>query len=216
MRLHLLRHGQTHANVSGALDTAVPGRDLTELGQAQARAASGPLGERGLDAIHVSRLVRTHQTAAPTAQALSLTLTITPGLEEIGAGDLEMSTVPADAKTYLTTVAGWIEGDLDRRMPGGESGHEFLDRYNAAIASIAASGATSALVVSHGAAIRAWTTLRTRGAGERWHDPLHNTACITVTDSDAGWDLVDWHTHAIGGHLLEDASATDPTGHAPE
>ena len=32
MRLFLLRHGQTHGNVSGALDTAFPGLDLTDLG----------------------------------------------------------------------------------------------------------------------------------------------------------------------------------------
>ena len=40
MRLLLMRHGQTHANVSGELDTAHPGVDLTDLGRAQAVAAS--------------------------------------------------------------------------------------------------------------------------------------------------------------------------------
>ena len=40
MRLLLMRHGQTHANISGDLDTAHPGVDLTDLGRAQAVAAS--------------------------------------------------------------------------------------------------------------------------------------------------------------------------------
>ena len=35
-----MRHGQTHANVSGELDTAHPGLDLTDLGRAQAAAAA--------------------------------------------------------------------------------------------------------------------------------------------------------------------------------
>ena len=35
MRLLLMRHGQTHANVSGELDTAHPGLDLTDLGRAK-------------------------------------------------------------------------------------------------------------------------------------------------------------------------------------
>ena len=38
MRLFLVRHGQTHANVARRLDTAVPGLDLTDEGQAQALA----------------------------------------------------------------------------------------------------------------------------------------------------------------------------------
>ncbi|KTR37372.1 histidine phosphatase, partial [Curtobacterium oceanosedimentum] len=38
MRLLLIRHGQTPANVSGVLDAEVPGPGLTELGQQQADA----------------------------------------------------------------------------------------------------------------------------------------------------------------------------------
>ncbi|MGN6780504.1 MAG: histidine phosphatase family protein, partial [Marmoricola sp.] len=63
MRLLLLRHGETHANVSGELDTAAPGEDLTPLGQAQAEAAATVLADRDIDAVFVSVLVRTQQTA---------------------------------------------------------------------------------------------------------------------------------------------------------
>ena len=90
MRLLLMRHGQTHANVSGELDTAHPGVNLTDLGRAQAVAASKALSEVPLDAIYVSSRVRTHQTAAPTAQGRGLELTVLEGLEEISAGDFEM------------------------------------------------------------------------------------------------------------------------------
>ena len=37
MRLFLVRHGQTHANVARQLDTAVPGVDLTDTGREQAQ-----------------------------------------------------------------------------------------------------------------------------------------------------------------------------------
>jgi len=67
VRLLLMRHGQTHANVSGELDTAHPGLDLTDLGRAQAVAAAKAIAGERLDAIYVSSRVRTHQTAAPTA-----------------------------------------------------------------------------------------------------------------------------------------------------
>ena len=43
MRLLLMRHGQTHANVSGELDTAHPGVELTDLGHTQATTAAQAL-----------------------------------------------------------------------------------------------------------------------------------------------------------------------------
>ena len=45
-----MRHGQTHANVSGELDTAHPGLDLTDLGRAQAVAAARALADEQIDA----------------------------------------------------------------------------------------------------------------------------------------------------------------------
>ena len=39
MKLVLMRHGQTNANISGALDTAEPGAPLNPEGLRQARAA---------------------------------------------------------------------------------------------------------------------------------------------------------------------------------
>jgi broad specificity phosphatase PhoE len=67
MHLLLLRHGQTGSNVIGALDTAVPGAPLTELGERQAAAVPGAL--QPIDSITVSTLLRTQQTAAPLAAA---------------------------------------------------------------------------------------------------------------------------------------------------
>ena len=60
MRLLLVRHGQTPANVAGALDTAFPGLGLTPLGQAQAEAVPAALADERVAAVHASRLVRTH------------------------------------------------------------------------------------------------------------------------------------------------------------
>lgn len=213
MKIYLLRHGQTTANVSGSLDTAEPGPSLTDLGRAQARAAADVLHERGVAGVFVSRLVRTHQTAAPLFERLGAEPTTVPGLEEIRAGDLELSTDPGDARIYLTTVASWIEGSLDRRMPGGENGHEFLERYDSAMTTIAGAGHPSALAVSHGAAIRAWTAIRAKGTDGEWRQPLHNTACLTLTTRASGWQLLDWNPEPVGGHLLDDPAATDPTGH---
>ncbi|WP_110180400.1 histidine phosphatase family protein [Nocardioides solisilvae] len=219
MRLLLLRHGQTTANVTGSLDTGAPGPDLTDLGRAQAAAAARALGARGVEGLFVSRLVRTHQTADPLASAAGLARDELPGLHEIAAGDYERATDHDSVRGYLTTVHRWVHGELDARMPGGETGREFLERYDADVARVAETGAATALVVSHGAAIRAWVAARVpdvAGSPEAT-SPLHNTGLVTVEGDPArGWRLVEWHADPVGGHLLEDGTAPDPTGEPVE
>lgn len=213
MRLFLLRHGQTHANVSGALDTAVPGLDLTDLGRRQAKAASRALAAEGIGAIAVSTLTRTRQTAEPVAIDLGLSPVEHDGLREITAGDFEMRTDEDAVLGYLGTVADWLDGTLDRRMPGGETGLDFLSRYDEAIASTCAADVDAALVVSHGAAIRTWVTHRASGDHAPIHEGLHNTGCIILDGSpDDGWTITSWGREPIGGTWLDDEQAPDPTG----
>ena len=215
MRLLLMRHGQTHANVSGELDTAHPGLELTDLGQAQAVAASKALADETIDAVYVSSRVRTHQTAAPTADDRGLRPTQLEGLEEIDAGDFEMRSDHDAVAGYIGSVATWLEGDLTHRMPGGETGEEFLARYDAAVRTIVEAGHDAALIVSHGAALRTWVSTRMEPHPDAppATQPLHNTALIVLEgDVDAGWRMVSWQGHPVGGEYLEDPTAEDPTG----
>lgn len=210
-----MRHGQTHANVSGDLDTAHPGLELTNLGQAQARAASQALAGEHLDAIFVSSRVRTHQTAAPTAEVRDIAPTQLDGLEEIAAGDFEMRSDHDAVAGYIGSVATWLEGDLAHRMPGGETGEEFLARFDTAIRIIVDAGREAALVVSHGAALRTWVSTRMEPHPDAppTTQPLHNTALIVLEgDFDAGWELVSWQSEPVGGAFLDDETAADPTG----
>ena len=210
-----MRHGQTHANVSGELDTAHPGLDLTDLGRAQALAASRAIADERLDAIYVSSRVRTHQTAAPSADARRLPLTELAGLEEIQAGEFEMRSDHDAVAGYIGSVATWLEGDLAHRMPGAETGEEFLARFDAAVRTIVEAGHGAALVVSHGAALRTWVSSRMEPHPEAppATQPLHNTALIVLEgDVDSGWRMVSWQGHPVGGAYLEDPTAEDPTG----
>lgn len=216
MRLLLLRHGQTHGNTSGALDTAFPGHDLTELGVRQAEAAARVLAPTGIDGIYVSPLVRTHQTAAPLVKATGIEPVVVDGLREIAAADYEMATDEASILGYIGTVADWIEGRFDTRMSGGENGHEFLARYDAAVRGILEAGHGTALVVSHGAAIRTWVASRASGSATHAMatEGLANTALIELEgDLDSGWSILSWAADPIGGSFLDDEAAPDPTGH---
>ena len=190
MRLFLVRHGQTHANVARQLDTAVPGLDLTDEGRAQARALADRLGAEDLGAIYTSDLVRTQQTAAPLAEMLGLEMVVLPGLREIQAGDYEMST---DWQPYIDAVIRWRE-DPEHTIPGGDSGARFLARYDEAIARIASDGHESAVAVSHGAAMRVWCSV-SFGLAPDFFDGrrLDNAHVVTMEgEPGSGWRLLAW------------------------
>ena len=198
MRLFLVRHGQTHANVARQLDTAVPGLDLTNTGRAQALALAERLRGEDLGAIYVSDLVRTHQTAEPLAAALGLGLIVLPGLREIQAGDHEMST---EWEPYIEAVARWRE-DPTHAIPGGDSGVGFMSRYDAAVRQIAQDGHESAVAVSHGAAMRVWCGVQL-GLPVDFFDTrrIDNTLVVTMEgDPDEpvdGWRLLAWGDEPI-------------------
>lgn len=209
MRLFLVRHGRTPSNVDRLLDTAFPGADLDAVGRAQAAALPGRLAGVELDALYASDLVRTQQTAAPLASERGLAPTILPGLREIAAGDQEMW---PRWDAYVGVLTDWARGDLGSARPGGESGVEFFARFDDAVAEIAASGARSAALVSHGAALRMWVGGRVGGIepAEVAHRTLGNTAIIAIEgDPAAGWRLVSWDE---GTELPDGADAPAPRG----
>ncbi len=212
MRLLLLRHAQTPSNVSGQLDARTPGPGLTDLGERQAEAVPDALAGVPIDRIAVSTLLRTQLTAAPLAGRRGLDPVITEGVEEIGAGDLSMRSDAEAWQGYRETVTAWALGDLDRRMPGGQDGWEFMERFDAAIAGIAATGSENPVVVSHGGAIRAWAWHRTGGGALTGTTPLSNTGLVELDgDPGSGWRLVSWPSTPVGGAHLIDAEASDPT-----
>lgn len=217
MRLLLVRHGQTPANVRGELDTAAPGPGLTELGRRQADAIVDALGHEPIAAIYVSKLRRTHDTAAPLAAALGLTPIELPGTHEIEAGDVEGRSDRESVHTYLRTIFAWGSGDPSVAMPGGPDGHAFFARFDEAIAGIVAAHPADATVavVSHGAAIRVWTGARVRHLGDGFtaENHLENTGVVVIDGSpEAGWTALSWAGLPVGGAELDDPTAIDPTG----
>ncbi|MFC4244626.1 histidine phosphatase family protein [Gryllotalpicola reticulitermitis] len=219
MRLLLIRHGQTPSNVLGSLDTATPGPGLTELGEQQAAAVPDALRDENIQGIYVSRLLRTQLTAQPLSDARAIDAAVLAGVHEIEAGDLEGRTDTESVKAYIAPVIEWGSGRLDARIPGGHDGHEFFGRYDAAVAEVAAAHDDTAVIFSHGAAIRAWVGARALNVSGEFtlKHPLDNTG-IAILEGDAGrgWNLISWAGAPIGGEQLADAAAADPTGEALE
>jgi probable phosphoglycerate mutase len=114
-----------------------------------------------------------------------------------------------------TIFSWWV--DTDARIPGGENGTEFFGRFDAAIEQITAEHDGTVAVVSHGAAIRAWTarsSVNLDADFSRTHQ-LDNTAIVVMEGSPThGWVTTQWDGAPVGGVELADASAPDPTGEA--
>jgi len=215
MRLLLIRHGQTPDNVLGELGTTVPGPGLTDLGREQAAALPAALAGEGIGALAVSTLVRTQLTAAPLAAALGLEPTVLDGLREVEAGELELRSDHEAVDAYLGTVLRWVDGDLDARVPGAEDGHVFFRRYDTAVETALAGGEAVVALVSHGAAIRGWAGRRATNVDASFvrDHQLANTGVVVLEgDPEAGWNVVEWAGTAVGGALLDDPAASDPTG----
>lgn len=216
MRLLLLRHGQTPANVDGILETSIPGPGLTDLGRRQALAVPAALEDERIDGIYISKLVRTHETAAPLVETLGIEPVQLDGLHEIDAGDLEGKRDWDSVKAYLSACYAWAS-DLSVRMPGGPDGHEFFERFDASIAEVERRHGPdgTAVAVSHGAAIRVWCGGRVANLGPDFtrDNHLDNTGIVILEGSMAdGWTALSWAGMPIGGPVLIDTTDHDVLG----
>ncbi|WP_394280773.1 histidine phosphatase family protein [Corynebacterium sp.] len=194
--LILLRHGQTTSNVARALDTALPGAPLTELGQQQARDVGPELMDRyGPNAVVTSEALRARQTGQLAFDPFFDHIPAVSGLQEITAGNHEMQNSFEAHESYHGIVHSWFDGSSDQAIPGGEDAHQFLHRYQGGVAEALRGEASSAVVVSHGAAIRMFA-VRAAGIDPEFavRNPLPNCRFVVLnpTDTFGQWELVRW------------------------
>jgi probable phosphoglycerate mutase len=191
VRLLLVRHGQTAANVARALDTRPPGAPLTDLGHEQAAALADRLADEPVTAVYASTATRTQQTAAPLAARLGLEVVVLDGVHEVFAGDLENRSDGAALEQFEAVYAAWKRGELDARLPGGESARELRDRFAAAVAGIRAGASGSVVLVSHGGAIRLGVAALIGDTAEAAY--IGNTGVVVLEAvPDGGWHLEHW------------------------
>jgi broad specificity phosphatase PhoE len=153
------RHGENIANLTRTFSYRVFDGDLTDRGIAQA----GQLAETlraaapGPGRLVCSPLRRARQTAEIVSARLHLPVAAElDDLREINVGDLDGRNDDDAWQVYQATLAGWRSGQLGQRFPAGESGYELAARIGRALRAVAKeAGAEHAVVVAHGASIRA-------------------------------------------------------------
>jgi probable phosphoglycerate mutase len=166
------------------------GGSLTQVGRGQARALGDRLVRRGVAHVWTSTYARAVQTAEIAAAELGVGVTTREGLREFSVGSM------ADSRAedpFAETYAAWLAGDLDRRLPGGETGAELRHRMHHVLHEIAqAHRGETVLVISHGGLMR--LTLPLVLTREPADPParLANCAVVEVTVDDHHWTCVHW------------------------
>jgi 2,3-bisphosphoglycerate-dependent phosphoglycerate mutase len=139
--LLLVRHGASEAYVDGTLFPLVGGRGdppLSADGADQSQRVCARLAAAGIDAIYVSNLRRTAQTAAPLATRLRLNLQVEVDLREVHLGEWEGGVFRKNvADGHPISVRMLAEERWDV-IPGAESSAALAARVRAAIGRLAA------------------------------------------------------------------------------
>ena len=156
--LLLVRHGESEPAYPATPFPLADGRadpGLAPEGAEQAelvarRLASGP----AIDAIYVTSLRRTAQTAAPLARLTRLTPRVEPALREVGLGDWEgglYRKMVAESHPVALRMRAEERWDV---IPGAEPAAEFAGRVRGAVARLAAAHPGQRLAVfTHGGVI---------------------------------------------------------------
>jgi 2,3-bisphosphoglycerate-dependent phosphoglycerate mutase len=155
--LLLVRHGASMAWAPGRDFTLADGHgdpDLAPDGVEQAEKAAARLAAEHIDAIYVTPLLRTQQTAAPLARLTGLQPVVEPDLREVYLGEWEGGVFRqkiADADPVAMRMFELERWDV---IPGAEDGDAFSARVRAAVMRLAAAHPDQRVVaVTHGGVI---------------------------------------------------------------
>lgn len=154
----LVRHGASQDAVPGEAFEMIEGHGnppLSEIGQQQARLVGARLAQSPPDALFITILQRTAQTAAPLIEATGLVPTVIPELAEVRLGEWEGGELrfrTAHGDPLIATIFEQQRWDV---IPGAEDADAFADRCRRGIERVVAEtgpGRIAAAVV-HGGVI---------------------------------------------------------------
>jgi 2,3-bisphosphoglycerate-dependent phosphoglycerate mutase len=154
----LVRHGASADAVVGAPFPLVDGRGdppLSPAGEEQARAIRDTLRDVEVDAIYVTPLRRTRNTAAPLAEALGLEPVIVEELAEVRLGDWEGGEYRIRAAAGDPVVARVFAEERWDLIPNAESFDALTPRVRAGVERVVELTGPDhiAVVVAHGGVI---------------------------------------------------------------
>lgn len=153
----LVRHGESEPAVDGRPFPLIDGQGdpaLSPVGRTQARLVCARLSSQEIDAIYVTTLRRTVETAAGLAEALGLPCTVEADLREVFVGEWEGGLLRRMMVEMGPTARRVTEEQRWDVIPGAEPADDFSRRVRGALERIAAAHADERVVVfTHGGTI---------------------------------------------------------------
>ncbi|KLV62956.1 adenosylcobalamin/alpha-ribazole phosphatase [Citrobacter murliniae] len=199
MRLWLVRHGETEANVAGLYSGHAP-TSLTERGIAQAKTLSTLLRNVPVEHVLCSELERARHTTQLILADRDVPLRIMPELNEMFFGDWEMRHHRDLAREDAENYAIWCNDWKNATPTNGEGFQAFSQRVERFIAQLADyKESENLLVVSHQGVLSVLIArLLSMPAASMWHfrveqgcwsaiDFCDNFAVLKVLNSRAVW-----------------------------
>lgn len=143
MKIYVVRHGQTNYNVLG-LHNSDPKVNvhLTEDGIAEAKRLAEELRKEKFDAIYVSELPRTRQTAEYINQYHNLPIIVDARLNDINSGFEGQKVADYHA------VRNASNDPFTYRYPGAENSEDVFDRTKSFLKSLKTSDFSNVLIVT--------------------------------------------------------------------
>ncbi len=155
----LIRHGETQAAIRGEMFPMIDGQGdpaLRPEGHAQAEAVGDRLKSEAIDAIYVTTMQRTHQTAAPLAAALGITPNVEADLREVFLGDWDGGEFRFRAAENDPAFIRARDKECWGELPGAETFIELQTRVVRGLRRIAAAHPDQLVaVVVHGGVVGA-------------------------------------------------------------
>jgi phosphoserine phosphatase len=159
MQIYILRHGQTEFNKLGIIQGSSVDTDLNDTGREQADAFYAHYQHIDFQLVVTSVLKRTHQTVAKFIDRGTPWIQ-TPDINEIRWGDHEGQAINPHWDAIWSEVRdAWNAGNLEARMPGGESAADLNLRLDRFIEWLKTRQEARILICSHGRTMRGLISL---------------------------------------------------------
>lgn len=176
------------------------GGSLTVLGRMQSADLADALADERISHVYVSGKARSVQTGEIVAARLGLGVSVREALGEFSVGSYAGQ--PVEPDPFAATFAGWLQGDLEARIDGGECGAEVINRLGAVLHEIAdAHRGEAVLVVSHGGVM--CTALPALASNLPSTYPvgrsLANCAVVRLDVDGDGWVARSWANEDLPG-----------------
>ena len=188
----LVRHGASEGYVPGNPFPLVDGHGdpaLSELGQEQAVLVGRRLAGERVDAIYVTSLRRTVQTAAPFLAASGMQANIVHDLREVHLGEWEGGRIREHITQGHPVWAEVVAAHDWGRIPGAESSAQLQKRCVAALQSLHMAHPDQRVVcVVHGGVIGALAA-HAVGSRPRAFDGAENCSLHTIVVLGDQWQL---------------------------